>query len=297
MLQEIAELLKQEKRPKTSFWFTDSEKNNFDLYHDFMGTDKTNPADMQTHMMWEVGKQVEEAWVKRMREAGIAMTIDELGEIGEIRDEQLYFRSNKLGAPVSGKPDVVLKATGEPLEIKTFYDKFKRLGPDGKYAGFHERDLLDNKPSSQYCKQLAIQMDFLDKDVGHLFFIDRGTGAYYMFKQTRVGSTFSCGETVFDINDTYKKWSALYQDHILKKVEPKSEYRYKIPVQEVNWRKVSKADRTAARGGKKVIGDGWQVNYSSYKNLIIEREKSSLGYSMSEIDLIKQLTDGHTTWK
>ena len=298
MYNKLKEILTSDpRRAKNSFWFSDSEKNNFDLYHDFLGTEYTNPPELETRMMWEVGKQVEEAWVKKMREAGFVMTEEETAEVGELKDGQLYLKGTKLGAPVSGKPDALLSATGEPLEIKTYYDKFKFLGKDGKFAGYHERELLNNKPSPQYCKQLAIQMDFLDKEAGYLLFIDRGTGSFYTFKQTRVGNLFSCGDTAFDISDTYKKWSNLYQDHVLPKIEPVSEYRYKIPVQEVNWRKVSKSDRTKARAGTKIIGDGWQVAYSSYKNLIIEREGSSLGYSLSELDLIKQFTDKHTTWK
>ena len=280
---------------KNTFWFTDSEKNSFDIYHKWIGTEPTNPPTIEKQFMFESAKQIEVAWINLMTDAELLLPSEEIAKLGGMKDGQLYLSGTRSGVPISGKPDGV-HTSGAPLEIKTYYDKFKFV-KNGKEAGWHEHELLANKPDSQYCKQLAMQMDFMDQDTGYLLFVDRGTGAIYQFRMTRKGTIYECGDTVFDLNEVYQRWAKIYQDHILPKKEPVSDFRYKIPVTEINWRTLSKSDITKARNGKKVIGDGWQVAYSEFKDLIIEREGSSLGYSMTEIEIIKQATSGYSTWK
>lgn len=183
------------------------------------------------------------------------------------------------------------------LEIKSFY------------GDYQEKDLQMGKARPSYMKQLAIYMYYLKVYRGILLYINRGNGNMYQFDLIRQGTKFKLitrkdengnvieAEDIFDLADTFQRWSDLYKNHIVPKIEPKSEFRYKIPVNEIDWTKVSKTDIAKARNNQKVIGDGWQVNYSAYKDLIIEKEGSTIGYSNEELAIIKEKTKGYTSKK
>ena len=170
-------------------------------------------------------------------------------------------------------------------------------------ASGQKLDLDKGLPKVSYLKQLAIYMDGLDLDLGYLiqahfkdnFIIDE---IYQFTLKRNEDGNFSSGAISFNINDTYKKWARLYNQNIVPKIEPKSEYRYKYPIEEIDWKSLSSSKIGSARNNRAVIGD-WQVIYSDYKNLIIEREGSTLGYTDKELELINALTKGYTSksWK
>jgi len=260
---------------KTSFWATEAETPVFDLYHKWIGTEPTNPIEAEKLMMFNAAK---------MMEVSLVETLDKMGMLKMPEGEQWRIEGEREGVPVSGYVDAVFK-DGSPLEIKSFY------------GAYQLKDLKAGKPRESYLKQLAIYMDFLDADKGYLVYIDRGTGEMFQFVLERVeGLKFKCMTVEFDLTDVYKRWARLYRNNIMPRLEPKSEYRYKIPVEEVDWTKVSKSDISKARNGKKVIGDHWSVAYSPYKNLIIEREGATLGYTLEEEAKIKELTSGYSKW-
>ena len=107
---------------------------------------------------------------------------------------------------------------------------------------------------------------------------------------------FKCNDIEFDITQELARWKRLWDKNVVPRIEPKSEYRYKYPLDEINWSTLSKSTIGDVRMGKKVIGD-WQVEYSRYKNMIIEREGVSLGYSLEELAIINKLTAGYTSKK
>ena len=276
MQEHLTKLDGEHEHKRTSFWATDCEKPLFDLYHSWVGTKPTNPIEAEKLTMFSAAKMTEKALVE---------TLDQMGLLQGVPEEQLRIEMTRNGVPISGYLDGRFKE-GYPLEVKTYY---------GMYQA---KELREGKPRSSYLKQLAVYMDALNEDKGKLIYMDRGTGEMHEFTLLRTGkSVFKCLAVEFDLEDVYKRWSDLYFDHVLPQEEPKSEFRYKIPVLELDWKTVSKGDISKARNNKKVIGDSWQVAYSPYKNLIIEREKTCLGYSDTELEQIKTLTQGFTNWR
>lgn len=241
--------------PKESFWATESETPLFDLYHKFIGTPFTNPMNVERLNIFTSGKKIEEVYV------------DALDKMGILLDKQVRIDMEREGIRVTGYMDAMLKPDGGiPFEVKTYYGDYQEMELDkGKYR-------------SSYAKQLRIYMDFANKSRGILFYVNRATGKLHEFEISR---------DEIDITPVYQRWAKLHKEHIVPKIEPKSEFRYKIPVQEVDWKAISTRERNKVLRGEKVIGDSWEVAYSPYKNLIIEREGSTLGYSDEEIQYIK----------
>jgi hypothetical protein len=271
----LTEQEKNNEHEKKSFWCSEAEKPVFDLYHEWLGTPPTNPPEPEKLIMFSAGKMMELAIVEKMQKAGLIQKLED--------DKQARVEMEREGVPISGYIDA-LDNNNNPIEIKTFY------------GDYQARDLKSGKPKTSYLKQLAMYMDCLDRDDGTLLYMDRGLGTLYAFSLTRSsGTRFRCNEIEFDLLDTYKRWSRLYQKNVLPRIEPKSEYRYKTPVTEINWSRVSRSDISKARNNQKVIGDGWQVAYSAYKDLIIEREGSCLGYSADELVYIHKATNGYSS--
>jgi hypothetical protein len=108
----------------------------------------------------------------------------------------------------------------------------------------------------------------------------------------------------FDLLDTYKKWAKFYEENILKEKEPDpfiDAGKYKADINTLDWTKVSKADIGAARNGHKVIGENraehWKVLYSPYKDLWIQKQGQTLGYTSTELAKIKDLTKNYSSKK
>lgn len=262
----------EDTHEKKSFWASDVEKPLFDLYHSFIGTKPTNPPDAEKMMMFTVGKMTEVALVETFLKMGLVATT-----------EQEHIQMEREGIPISGYIDVQF-TDGVLGEIKSYY------------GDYQSRELEAGKPKLSYLKQLAVYMDFKQATTGKLIYIHRGTGEMFEFILERVGTIFTCRDIVFDITETYRRWAKLYNENILPKVEPKSEYRYKIPLATIDWRTLSKSDIQKARNNQKVIGDGWQVQYSNYKDLLLAREGVQPGYTEAELQLINEATTGYTTW-
>jgi hypothetical protein len=262
------------KKEKTSFWASESEKPLFDLYHEWMGTPPTNPLMAEKLVMFSAAKHLEISIIKRLQSIGLVQKQED--------DKQLRFEMERQGIKVSGYYDGVF-VDGTPVEIKTFYGEYQATL------------LKEGNPKPSYLKQLAIYMDSLDKNLGKLIYLDRGTGEMYEFDLRREPNSlrFKSMAVEFDLNDTYNRWAKLYKNHVAPKIEPPSEYKYKKPLHAIDWSKVSRSDISKARNNHKVIGD-WEALYSPYKSLIIEREGTTLGYSLEELEQIKRLTTGYS---
>lgn len=268
-------------RKREAFWASDVEKNGFDLYHEWKGTGFLNPVDPFREMIMRSGKAIEMEYVSILTEAGLAVPTDP--EKGQDR-----VSIEREGVSVVGRLDAMVKYGSNliPAEFKSFY------------GDYQERELLSGKPKTSYLKQLAIYMDAKDVDMGILIYIHRGTGEPFEFYLNRDRSNkerfFMENGIEFNLYDEYRRWNNLYYNHITLNVEPKSDYVYKYPLDEIDWSKVSKTDISKARTGKKVLGD-WQVLYSPYKELIIEREGTTLGYTLEEQQKLMELTKGYST--
>lgn len=264
--------LEEPKKEKKSFWATDSEKPLFDLYHEWIGTPPTNPIEPEKAIMFNAAKMIEIALIEKLTKLGITQDLK----------EQKRIEMTRCGVPISGYIDGVF-VDGTPLEIKTFY------------GDYQAQELKALKPKTSYLKQLAIYMDFLVAKLGKLIYMDRGTGEMYEFTLTRTGDfTYECCSIKFNLLDTYMRWKMLYENHIISKIEPTSEFKYKYPLELIT--QAPKSVIALARNNRAVYGD-WQVKYSPYKNLIISREGTTVGYSEEEIKKIKELTDGYTSRK
>ena len=260
-------LEEREPHEKNTFWASESETMLFEIYHRWMGTEPTNPITGDKMVLMNAGKMMEESLVEKWTKAGVVQG----------KEDQLRIEMTRFGVPISGYIDAV-HVDGYPIEVKTFY-------------GYWQQKELDaGKARESYLKQLAIYMDALDQDQGKLFYMERGNGAMYEFTLTRTGDNqFTCGNIGFNSNDTYKRWADLYTAHILPKVEPEPDFLYKLPANKIDWSQVSKTDVKKARANNKVIGEHpWAIQYSGYKDLILQRQGVEPGYTLEELLEIKK---------
>lgn len=273
-----------ETKVATSFWAGDAEKDAFEIYHQWKGTKPSNPFQGKTLLMFEVGKQLELSIVKTLIDKGSAYDYPD--------EKQHRIEMERHGVPISGYMDAVLTLRDVPLEIKSFY-------------GYNqEKEIKDGTPKLSYLKQLAIYMDYMDKDEGRLIYVHRGTGDMYEFFLMRKKNIFTCGPQSFDLDEVYKRYASIHKDYILQDIEPPSDYRYKYDIETLDWGKVKNDDIKKARNNQAVLGD-WQVKYSLYKDKIVAKEAEALGkdpstylgYTDAELARICDLTAGYTAKK
>lgn len=267
-------------REKKAFWPSDFGRPSLDLYFKFKGEPETNPPAWHDTLKWGAGRGVEDAILDIFKGSGL---------VNEDYDQKEHGRIEivREGVQINGYIDARLK-DGTPVEVKSInnanrWDVLK-----------YERGM----PRENYVGQLSIYLDALGLDKGHLFVSSIDGLHRFWFDCVRIGERkFKCGETIVDLDAEYKRWAKLYNEHIEPGVMPDIwEYRYKIPVQEIDWSTRSKTEISKARNNTKVLGD-FQVVYSPYKDKIVELQGAKLGYDADEIKLIHEATKGYTTWK
>jgi len=259
-------------KEKKSFWASDCERNAFDLYHAWKGTPPTNPFDQKSLWRFACGKAAEERLVDILQYQGV------VAEAGDQHRIEFDYK----GVPITGYADLKL-TDGTVCEIKSYY------------GDYQASDLLAGNPKLSYLKQLAVYMYAERLGQGILYMVPMPMGEHFQFilHQTDEGK-FTCNEQSFDLTEEFERWKELYENNILPGVEPPSDYVYKYDIETMDWTKVPKSNISKARNGHKVIGD-WQVPYSPYKELIIEREGTTEGYSLEELERIKEITAGYTS--
>jgi len=280
-----------EMRERVSFWCGESETPAFDLYHRWKRTPETNPMTPEKKIELGFRKLVELSIVGVFRRMGI------LVESADKEEHRKLYRVEMIrqGIKVTGYKDAIIKEDlmNIPVEIKT---------SNGFYA---LKELESGTPKSSYLKQLAQYIDFDEAPYGYLFQVHFESAFLikdiYQFKvevvkQSDGSKVFRCNKVEFDIWDTYKNWAEIYERYIAPDIEPPLEYKYKYDIEKVDWTKLSTSQISAARNGHSVLGD-WQVKYSSYKDLIIEREGTELGYTDAELKRINEITKGYTSKK
>lgn len=270
---------------KASFWATDCDKLGFDLYHNWLGTEKTEGIGAEKLIMFQAAKMLEKALIQKLQEMGLVEV-----PVGDKEDPQFRIEMVREGVPVTGYLDGKF-IDGTPCEIKTFY------------GDYQARELALGRPKLNYLMQLAVYIDALGVDKGKLIYMDRGSGAMYEFTLNRIALLkFKCMGIEFDLAEEYQRWAKLYNDHILKKITPDvfEAGKYKEDINLINWSQISKSDISAARNGRKVLGSNpqthWKILYSPYKRLIVEGQGVTLGYSEEELKTIKNATKGYSTY-
>lgn len=288
----------ERRHEKVSFYPTESETSAFEIYHRFKGTLETNPMDVKTRFGLGMRKKLEEAAISFFDGMEILKEPEPYTNLaGKYieKPDQHRVDMEKNGVRITGYMDgvilekqSVIVTNDVPIEIKTSYGKYQ------------QDELLAGKPKMSYLKQLAIYMDSIDAEKGYLFQVhferDLIIDDIYQFTIIKTGDkTYQCNGIIIDLNIVYARYKEIWDKYIQTDTEPVCEFRYKYPLEEINWRELYQSQISGARNNKAVIGD-WQVKYSSYKNLIIEKEGSTIGYSDQEIEYILSQTRGYTRW-
>ena len=133
-------------------------------------------------------------------------------------------------------------------------------------------------------------------DIGYLFVSSVDGLNRFWFKCKRTTSSFICGNTIFALDKELARWKKLYEENVITKIEPDIwEYKYKYPIEEIDWTKISANKISSARNNRAVVGD-YQITYSSWRDLWVKKQGEHLGYNAEELIKINEMTSGYTTW-
>lgn len=271
-------------KKKTTFWASESETMAFDIFHRFKSTESTNPISEEKLMMLQMRKLTEEAIINLLRKSGCL--IEKFSN-----DERCFFEWGPHKVPISGYPDAGINFKKEDIliEVKTYY------------GNFQHSQIRNGNVKSSYLKQLAIYMYYFKIKRGILLMVNQGTGErfeYDLYQKGKNKHHFICPDNAVEINleKVFKRFEKIWTQNIKKDKEPAIEFTYKYDIEKINWEETSSSAISKARTNKAVIGD-WQIKYSDFKNLIVERQKTTLGYTDKEIARIKELTTGYSTKK
>lgn len=281
---------KETTKEKNNFYCSDYGKLGIDLYFAFKGEPKTNPPKWHDTLKWGAGKGVEMALLDILKSNGI---------VAEDYEQEKHGRVEMVreGVQINGYIDAMTTGdkvkefgleAGCPIEIKSINNANK----------FDIAKYETENPRDNYVGQLASYMDFLGKDRGYLFVASIDGLHHFFFECRRVkDKIYKCGNVQVDMGQEYKRFADIYYNNIQKDIIPECPIRYKIPVKDIDWTKVSVSDIAKARKGQKVIGDkdSWVIAYSNWKDKIIEMQGVRAGYSEQEIDEILTATKGYTS--
>lgn len=270
---------KSEYKEKKNFYASDFGKPIYELYLKYKGIPETNPPKWSDTLKWGAGKGVETAMVDVLKQSGIVPQ-------DYVQETHGGFKMEREGITISGYMDAK-NMEGLPIEIKSINNK----------NAFDIMNYENKKPRENYVGQLSIYMDFLGVDKGFLFVASIDGLSTFWLECNKVGERlYQCGEIIVDLDKQYKQWSKLKTEYVDKDVEPSVwQYVYKYDVDKIDWKTISAGDISKARNGKKVLGN-WQISYSNFKDLIIEKQGATLGYSLEELEKINKATSGYTTW-
>ena len=265
---------KQDRKPKLAFYSSDYGKLEADLWCALKNIPPTNPPEWHDYFKMETGKAIEMKFLEILKQNGqIPKTYV------QETDGRVDFVRN--GVTIHGYIDAKTNE-GLPVEIKT-------LNNANKWA---VADYEANKPRENYVGQLAIYMDSLGVNQGQLiaFTID-GLNRFVFTCQHLHDRVYKCGDIEVDLEKEYQRWASI-KSMVDNDIEPNwNECRYKIPIEEIKWSEMETAEIKKAMLGEKVIGGGWEVNYSPYKDLILEKQGATLGYTDQERKRIGELAN------
>ena len=282
---------KEKDRLKQAFYCSDFGKLDLDLYFSFTDEPKTNPPKWNDTLKWGAGKGVEMAMLDILKSNGIVAQdyVQETHGRVEMQREGVQINGYMDAMTTGDKVAEFGLEAGCPIEIKSINNANKY--DIAKYE--------TENPRENYVGQLATYMDFLGKNRGYLFVASIDGLHTFFFECLKVkDGVYRCGNVQVDIGQEYKRFSDI-MDKVNKRTPPECKIRYKIPVEQIDWKSVSTTDIAKARKGQKVIGDkdSWVIGYSSWKDKIIEMQCAKVGYDEREIDYILSATKGYTSKK
>lgn len=270
-----------EDRDKKAFYAGDYGKSALDLYFAFTGEKKTNPPLWSDTLKWGAGRGVEEQMGIILKDSGIVPR-----DYDQKRDGRVELERH--GIKIHGYIDFKTKG-GRPIECKS-------INNANKYDVFKYQAGL---PRESYVGQLASYLEFCKKSEGYLFVASIDGLNYFWLPCKKLKSgKYKCGKITVDIDKEYKRWAMLYKKHILPRKFPVKfihEAPYKYDVFKLDWRAQSQNAIKKARQGTAVIGD-WRVQFSPWKDKILELQGVTPGYTNEELAHILEVTKGYTTW-
>jgi len=280
MLERL--ITKNRSQERTGVHASDYGKLSLDLYFRMTGVEQANPPQWNDKLKWGAGLGVEKELLQVLKDSDIVpeeYDQDVHGVVSKVIDDVLF--TGHMDGNTS------LDQTGEPIEIKSINNK--NLFDIEKYK--------QNKPRENYVGQLAMYLYLTGAKKGHLFVstID-GLNPFYFECNDIGGGKYKCGDVVVDIQSEVNRLIHLYKNHVLTGVMPEIwEKEYKYNIETLDWKKVSKDKISKARNNRAVLGD-WEVQYSAWKDKIVELQGQTLGYNLDELARIKELTDGYSNW-
>lgn len=260
---------------------SDFGKPALDLYFRMIGEPETNAPEWYEKLKWGAGLGVEAELLQVLKDSGIVPDEYEQDVHGVISKEieGILFTGHMDG-------NTSLDQTGIPIEIKSINNK--NLWDIKKYE--------DNNPRENYVGQLSMYMYLTGSPTGYLFVASVDGLSRFFFECKDIGGgKYKCGNITVDIKSEVERLIKLYKENVVPKVMPDIwQYKYKYDIETLDWKSVSNDKISKARNNKAVIGD-WEIQYSNWKDKIIELQGTQAGYSLEELARIKELTTGYTT--
>lgn len=277
---------KQDDYTKKNFAASDFGKSMIDLYFAFTGEPVTNPPKWSDTLKWGAGKGVEEQMLLILKMNGVVAK-----DYNQKPDGRIEHKYKTI--QINGYIDA-LSVDGTPIEIKSINNANKN----------DIRKYESGTPRENYVGQLATYMEAKGQQRGFLFVASIDGLSHFWFECTALGNgKYKCGTVVVDLYEQWDKWVELKKavdvgNPMIDLDSYIMEHRYKYPIENIDWNKVSVTDIGKARNGKKVIGD-WEVTWSNWKNRIVELQGDVLGYTDQEMARINELTKGYSVkgWK
>lgn len=290
---------KHEKRKKNFCNPSDSGKLEAEIWLELRGEEYTNPITWEQTLKWSAGKAVEMQMLDVLKQNGL---VDE-----NYTQEGDSIKMEREGITISMRFDAILKDgvikgqdaqmpnsgeikinAGEVLEVKSINNK----------NAFDIQKYIEGNPRENYVMQVSMYMDCLGMDRGHLFASTIDGLHTFWFPVEKIGEgIYRAGNTTVDINAEYKRFAEIYRKFKAGEGPNFNEELYKIPIEEIDWNKVSKANVTEARMNRKCIGseNSWKILYSPFRDLILEKQGAKRGYTEEELAQILLATQGYSS--
>lgn len=274
-------IIKFEDREKKAFYAGDYGKSALDLFFAFTGEPKTNPPSWGDTLKWGAGRGVEDQMGIILKDSGIVRP-----EYNQKTDGRVELE--RYGVKIHGYIDFKTKG-GRPIECKS-------INNANKFDIFKYQSGL---PRESYVGQLATYLEYCKKSEGYLFVASIDGLNYFWIPCRKLKSgKYKCGKVIIDIDAEYKRWAYIYDTYIRTKTLPTEfihEAPYKRDVFTLDWKAQSQNAIKKARQGTAVIGD-WRVQFSPWKDKILELQGVTPGYTNDELAHILEVTKGYTTW-
>jgi hypothetical protein len=289
----------QEPKQRVNAYASDYGKLEADIILEYRGVEMTNPPEYTDSLKWNAGKGVEEGMIEVLKANGCLNDYHQ--------DNQASMKLNYKDIVISMKPDCkaqesIFKVAGEGLDPLTIE---LHEGEPIEIKSLNNKNSVDVKkyeegnPRENYVGQLATYMYTMKKKRGHLFLstIDGLHTFWFICEEVGEGK-YKCENTEVDLFKELDRYVTVYKRHLAGEEPNWFEETYKMPLESIDWKSLKQTAIGDARNNKKVVGseNSYKINYSNYKDLIIQKQGATLGYNEGELTIIKEATTGYTTW-